>query len=253
MTRQPTQISAEQRLQALRPDETLSTPLYLQLARSLETAIHAGHWRAEEALPSERHLSEYLGLSRVTARKALEVLLEQGLVHRIQGSGTFITPRLEQPLSRLSSFSEMLRLKGFTPSSTWLEREISLPTHEEVLRLGLSPTEKVVRMKRLRKADGVVMAIEQSSLPARLLGDPATVGDSLYAHLDAIGRPVVRALQHVQAVNASAEEAALVGIRPGTAMLLMTRIGYLEDNTAIELTDTYCRNDYYDFVAELRR
>ncbi|MDF3865771.1 GntR family transcriptional regulator [Pseudomonas denitrificans (nom. rej.)] len=253
MTSQPSRISSEQRLQALRPDETLSIPLYLQLARSLETAIHAGQWRAEEALPSERHLSEYLGLSRVTARKALEVLLEQGLVHRIQGSGTFITPRLEQPLSRLSSFSEMLRLKGFTPSSTWLEREISLPTHEEVIRLGLSPTEKVVRMKRLRKADGVVMAIEQSSLPARLLGDPAVVGDSLYAHLDAIGRPVVRALQHVQAVNASVEEATLVGIRPGTAMLLMTRIGYLEDNTAIELTDTYCRNDYYDFVAELRR
>lgn len=118
MTSQPTLISAEQRLQALRPDESLSTPLYLQLARSLEAAIHAGHWRAEEALPSEHHLSEHLGLSRVTARKALEVLLEQGLVHRIQGSGTFITPRLEQPLSRLSSFSEMLRLKGFTPSST---------------------------------------------------------------------------------------------------------------------------------------
>jgi len=253
MTSQPVPLSAEQRLQALRPDDTLPTPLYLQLARNLESAIHAGHWRAEEALPSERHLSEYLGLSRVTARKAVEVLLEQGLVHRIQGSGTFITPRLEQPLSRLSSFSEMLRLKGFTPSSTWLEREISLPTHEEVIRLGLSPTEKVVRMKRLRKADGVVMAIEQSTLPARLMGDPSTVGDSLYAHLDAIGRPVVRALQHVQAVNATAEEAALVGIKPGTAMLLMTRIGYLDDNTAIELTDTYCRNDYYDFVAELRR
>jgi len=247
------QTNPDQRMQALRPDESLSTPLYLQLARSLESAINAGQWRAEEALPSERNLSEYLGLSRVTARKALEVLLDQGMIHRIQGSGTFITPRLEQPLSRLSSFSEMLRLKGFTPSSVWLEREISLPTHEEVIRLGLSPTEKVVRMKRLRKADGVVMAIEQSTLPARLMGDPSTVGDSLYAHLDAIGRPVIRALQHVQAVNASAQEAALVGIKPGTAMLLMTRIGYLEDNTAIELTDTYCRNDYYDFVAELRR
>ncbi|WP_162960186.1 GntR family transcriptional regulator, partial [Pseudomonas aeruginosa] len=66
-------------------------------------------------------------------------------------------------------------------------------------------------------------------------------------------RPVVRALQHVRAINASASDAALVGIAPGTAMLLMTRIGYLEDNTPIELTDTYCRNDYYDFVAELRR
>ena len=238
---------------ALRPDDTQATPLYLQLARNLEAAIHAGVWKAEQALPSERTLSEQLGLSRVTARKALEILLEQGLIRRNQGSGTFITPRLEQPLSRLSSFSEMLRLKGFVPGSQWLERGIAVPTYEEVIRLGLSPTDQVARLKRLRKADDTVMAIEMSALPAALLPHPEAIGDSLYQYLESIGRPVVRALQHIRAINASAEFAALVGIEPGTAMLLMTRIGYLDDNTAIELTDTYCRNDYYDFVAELRR
>lgn len=240
-------------LLALRPDDTLATPLYLQLARNLEAAIHAGIWKAEQALPSERSLSEQLGLSRVTARKALEVLFEQGLIRRSQGSGTFITPRLEQPLSRLSSFSEMLRLKGFVPSSQWLDREITPPTHEELIRLALSPTDKVARLKRLRKADDTVMAIEMSTLPASLIPQPQVIGDSLYEHLDRIGKPVVRALQHIQAVNASAEFAALVGIDAGTAMLLMTRVGYTADNTPIEITDTYCRNDYYDFVAELRR
>ncbi|AMB84479.1 GntR family transcriptional regulator [Pseudomonas agarici] len=238
---------------ALRPDESQPTPLYLQLARNLEAAIHAGQWKAEQALPSERNLSEQLGISRVTARKALEILFEQGLVRRNQGSGTFITPRLEQPLSRLSSFSEMLRSKGFAPSSQWLERHIALPSHEELIRLGLSPSDKVARLKRLRKADDTVMAIEMSTLPAALIPEPEQVGDSLYEYLDSIGRPVVRALQHIRAINASPDFAALVSIEPGTAMLLMTRIGYLEDNTPIELTDTYCRNDYYDFVAELRR
>ncbi|WPO97865.1 GntR family transcriptional regulator [Pseudomonas sp. HR96] len=237
----------------LRPDETQATPLYLQLARNLEAAIHAGQWKADQALPSERSLSEDLKVSRVTARKALEVLEQQGLIRRHQGSGTFITPRLEQPLSRLSSFSEMLRSKGFTSGSQWLRREIALPSHEELIRLSLSPTEQVARLERLRMADGIVMAVEFSTLPAALLPDPQAIGDSLYAHLDAIGRPVVRALQHIRAINASAEMAALVGIAAGTAMLRMTRIGYLADKTAIELTDTYCRDDYYDFVAELRR
>ncbi|UMZ13152.1 GntR family transcriptional regulator [Pseudomonas sp. MPFS] len=237
----------------LRPDDTQPTPLYLQLARNLEAAIHAGQWKAEQALPSERNLSELLGISRVTARKALEVLFEQGLIRRNQGSGTFITPRLEQPLSRLSGFSEMLRLKGFVPGSQWLERTITPPTHEELIRLGLSPNDKVARLKRLRKADDVVMAIEMSTLPASIIARPEAVGDSLYEYLDGIKRPVVRALQHIQAINASDEFASLVGIAPGTAMLLMTRVGYLEDNTPIEVTDTYCRNDYYDFVAELRR
>ena len=240
-------------LTALRPDDTSATPLYLQLARNLEQAIHAGQWTADQALPSERTLSETLDISRVTARKALEVLLEQGLIQRIQGSGTFITPRLEQPLSRLSSFSEMLRMKGFVPSSQWLERSIGTPSSDELIRLGLSPNDKVARLKRLRKADDTVMAIEMSTLPASIIPKPQTVGDSLYEYLDGIGKPVVRALQHIQAINASDEFAALVGIAPGTAMLLMTRVGYLEDNTPIEVTDTYCRNDYYDFVAELRR
>ena len=240
-------------LAKLRPDDSQSTPLYLQLARNLEAAIHAGLWKAEQALPSERSLSEQLGLSRVTARKALEILFEQGLIRRSQGSGTFITPRLEQPLSRLSSFSEMLRLKGFVPGSQWLQREITQPSHEEPIRLALSPTDKVARLKRLRKADDTVMAIEMSALPASLIPQPQLIGDSLYEYLDSIGKPVVRALQHIQAINASAEFAALVGIETGTAMLLMTRVGYLEDNTPIEVTDTYCRNDFYDFVAELRR
>ncbi|WP_213878978.1 GntR family transcriptional regulator [Pseudomonas sp. dw_358] len=237
----------------LRPDEHQPTPLYLQLARNLEAAIHAGQWKSDQALPSERSLSEDLNISRVTARKALDVLEQQGLIRRNQGSGTFITPRLEQPLSRLSSFSEMLRSKGFTPSSQWLQREIALPTHEELIRLGLSPSDQVARLERLRKADGIVMAVEVSTLPASLLPDPQAVGDSLYAHLDVIGCPVVRALQHIRAINASIQMAAQVGVEPGTAMLRMTRIGFGADNTAIELTDTYCRDDYYDFVAELRR
>jgi GntR family transcriptional regulator, N-acetylglucosamine utilization regulator len=63
---------------------------------------------------------------------------------------------------------------------------------------------------------------------------------------------VTRALQHFRAVNASSEIADLMGVEPGTALLLITRVGYSADQRAIELTDTYCRDDYYDFVAELR-
>jgi GntR family transcriptional regulator len=243
----------ENRWLALKPEESLSTPLYLQLARKLADAINDGWWQADEALPPERTFSEELGISRVTARKALDVLLEQGLIRRRHGSGTFITPRLEQPLSRLTSFTETLKMKGFQPSSVWLERSIGVPSHEEVIKLGLSPVSQVVHMKRQRLADGVVMAIEQSTLPLAYLPEPQAVGNSLYAYLDAQGHSIVRALQHIRAVNASPELAALVGIRTGEAMLLMTRIGFTADNAAIELTDTYCRNDYYDFVAELRR
>jgi DNA-binding transcriptional regulator YhcF (GntR family) len=149
----------DERWQALKPDETQSTPLYLQFARKLADAINAGWWQADEALPSERTFSDELAISRVTARKALDVLLEQGLIRRRQGSGTFITPRLEQPLSRLTGFTEMLRMKGFEPSSLWLERSVGAPTHDEVIKLGLSPTAQVVRLKRQRLAGSGQLAV----------------------------------------------------------------------------------------------
>ena len=75
--------------------------MYLQLARKLGEAVRSGRYQAHEALPSERSLSESLGVSRVTARKAIDQLVDQGLIVRKRGSGNYIAPHLEQPLSRL--------------------------------------------------------------------------------------------------------------------------------------------------------
>ncbi|MBV8633531.1 MAG: UTRA domain-containing protein, partial [Burkholderiaceae bacterium] len=63
----------------------------------------------------------------------------------------------------------------------------------------------------------------------------------------------VRAIQHIRAVNANEEQAMLANIQPNVAMLHIMRIGYLDNGAPVELTHSYCRSDYYDFVAELRR
>ena len=109
-------------LSDFRPDADSDTPLYMQLANKLSDGIASGDWRANEALPSERVLSEMLNISRVTARKAIDMLCARGMLTRRRGSGTYITPKLEQPLSRLTSFSEELRQRGFTAGSRWLIR-----------------------------------------------------------------------------------------------------------------------------------
>jgi GntR family transcriptional regulator len=243
----------ENRWQDLMPDASNCTPLYLQLAARLATAIHAGSWNAGEALPSERNLSEGVGVSRITARKALARLVEQGLIRRVRGTGSFITPRTEDPLSRLVGFTRKMEQRGFTPDSIWLDRELRAAKREEIVRLGLSPGASVASLQRLRRADGIVMAVEHSALPVSVVPEPLAIGASLYRYLEERGQSVVRALQHFRAVNASAEIARLMGIAPHAALLVITRIGYSADQRAIELTDTYCRDDYYDFVAELHR
>lgn len=241
------------KLSHFKPDENSVTPLYLQLANKLAEGISKGLWQPDEALPSERMLSEALGLSRVTARKAIDILCERDMLTRKRGSGTYITPRLEQPLSRLTNFSEELRQRGFTPGSKWLARDTGIANAEEILALGLSPNTMVARLRRLRTADNVVMAIENSTIPAVYLPNPKLIGDTLYGYLEANNALPMRALQHIRAVNASVEQAALANIKPGTAMMHITRVGYLESGMPIELTHSFCRSDYYDFVAELRR
>ena len=236
-----------------KPDARDSSPLYVQLGRKLAQAIRDGRYQADEALPSERVLSESLGVSRVTARKAIDQLVEQGLIVRRRGSGNYIAPRIEQPLSRLTSFSEELQQRGYTPSSRWLKRSLTAAVPDEQLSLGLSPGSRVARLERLRLADDVVMAYEVSVLPEHVLPKPEAVKGSLYEYLTGLQRAPVRALQHIRALNAPTRLAEQLGVPLGQAVLFITRIGYLDSGQAVELTHSYCRSDYYDFVAEMRR
>lgn len=236
-----------------KPDPLDRSPLYLQLARKLGQGIRDGHYKPDEALPSERQLAEMLDVSRVTARSAINQLAEQGLIIRRHGSGNYIAPRVEQPLSHLTSFSEELLRRGYTPSSKWLERSIVTAKIDEQMSLGLSSAAKVARLERLRLADDVVMAYEISVLPQQVLPNPVAVEGSLYEYLTRAGQAPVRALQHIRALNAQPRLAERLGIPDRQAVLFITRIGYLESGLAVELTHSYCRSDYYDFVAEMRR
>lgn len=240
-------------LAALQAKESDATPLYVQLRVALAQAIRQGVFRAAEALPSERDLCEALGISRITARKAIEGLADEGLIVRRQGSGNYISPRLEQPLLKLTGFTEELRQRGFVPSSQWIKRLLSHALPEEALALGLSPSAPVARLERVRRADKVPMAYEVSVLPAEIVPDPAAVEDSLYRYLEERGTPPVRALQHIRAINASPQHAELLEVANAYALLYITRVAYRDDGRAIEFTKTYCRSDYYDLIAELRR
>jgi GntR family transcriptional regulator len=229
-------------------------PLYLRLQERIRSAIERGALKPLDALPGERDMAEAFQVSRVTVRKALSGLVEHGFLKPRQGSGTFVASppqRVEQALSRLTSFSEDMRLRGLRPTVRWLKREVSLPSPQEAMRLSLSPSETVSRLRRLRLADGVPMAIERATIPTRFLPDPSLVETSLYDVLAARGALPVRALQRLSAANLSSEEAALLDVEPGTAALAIDRLSFLETGAAVEFTQSWYRGDAYDFVAEL--
>ena len=231
-----------------------ATPLYLRLQARLRDAIETGRFKPLEALPGERDLAEAFSVSRVTVRKAIGGLVEAGLLHQRQGSGTFVAAkpeRLEQALSRLTSFTEDMLLRGLEPSVRVLRCEVSPPSPAEAMQLMLSPQDRVSRLRRLRLAGSVPMAIELATLPQQVLPDPATVGPSLYAVLEGSGHRPVRALQRLSAANLSTEDAILLDVAPGAAALSIERVSFLPDGRPIEFTRSWYRGDAYDFVAEL--
>lgn len=230
------------------------TPLYLRVQEQIKSAIGAGNLKPLEALPGERDIAEAFNVSRVTVRKALSGLVEQGLLTQRQGSGTFVAApprRVEQPLSRLTSFTEDMRLRGLQASVRWLERTVSLASPDEAMQLSLSPSDTVSRLRRLRMANNAPMAIESATVPTRFLADPNVVEASLYDALDASGALPVRALQRLRAANLSRSDAALLEVAPGAAALAIDRISYLDNGTPVEFTRSFYRGDAYDFIAEL--
>ncbi|MFP5479493.1 MAG: GntR family transcriptional regulator [Alphaproteobacteria bacterium] len=230
-------------------------PLYLQLQRRIADAMARGVLPPGASLPAERDIAAMTGLSRVTVRKAIEALVAQGALQQRRGSGTYVAPkveRLEQALSLLTSFTEDMARRGKSVESVWIGRSVQAPTPEEVMALGLGAGDRVARLERVRRSDGVPLAIERASLPTTILPDPEAVGPSLYAYLERQGLRPVRAVQRISAANLGARDAELLGVTPGAAGLRIERIGYLASGRVVEFTRSLYRGDAYDFAVELK-
>ncbi|MBZ9818336.1 GntR family transcriptional regulator [Mesorhizobium sp. CA4] len=247
--------AADQIFAMLKESSQSGAPLYLQLRRSIEEAVNRGLIGPGDALPSERDIASKADISRVTVRKAVQDLVKGGILVQRHGSGTFVAPRMErveQSLSRLTSFTEDMARRGMNVRSVWLDRGLYAPSPDEMMVLGLSSTELVARVARLRIANDTPLAIERAALSASVLPDPEAIGSSLYAALGMTGNRPVRAVQRISATNLGDGDARLLEVPAGVAGLQIERISYLASGKVIEFTRSVYRGDAYDFVAELR-
>jgi GntR family transcriptional regulator len=229
-------------------------PRFEAVSAALKREIASGRFSESDVLPGERELSEMLKVSRTTLRRAIGGLIDEGVLAHRHGAGTFVRrnpPHVEQPLSRLTSFTEDMRLRGLAATSRVIEQGAFLPAPEEVMMLGIGPGESVYRLARLRLADGVPMAIDRAAVPLRFVDSARQIEDSLYAALDDAGFRPVRALQRLRAIIIGRAEAALLEVAEGSAALDIQRIAYLADGRGVEFTRSVYRADTFDFVAEL--
>ncbi|MCF8511908.1 MAG: GntR family transcriptional regulator [Rhodobacteraceae bacterium] len=248
-----------------RPDDSLFHPAnwfreghgprYEQLYRHIVAAIGEGTLAPAVQIPPERDLAELAEVSRVTVRKAVAQLVEDGRLEQRRGAGTFVRlpkARQENSHSTLVSFTDYMRQRGKVPTSRILSAGLHAPKPDEQQSLGIMASSRVARIERLRSADGVPMALEYSSWPPDILPDPEAVKGSLYDHIRALGHVPTHAVQRVSAANLKVSEAQLLNMEAGQAVLRIDRTGYLASGRPVEFTRGLYRSDIYDFIAELR-
>ncbi|MFM1976845.1 MAG: hypothetical protein RL145_1691 [Pseudomonadota bacterium] len=232
-------------------DRSRGVPLYMELQATLRSAIESGELKPRDAIPGERDLCAHYGISRITVRKAVGGLVDEGLLERMHGSGTYVAIRIEKQFSLLSSFSEDMAARGKMVHSRWLARENTTATPEEALAFGSRLGASVYRFTRVRFADDDALAYEISTVPHFTLANEHALTTSLYGALHETGNRPVRALQRLRAVQLTSTQAKELAVLENATALFIERRGFNAKGQMVELSKSWYRGDAYDFVAEL--
>jgi GntR family transcriptional regulator len=225
-------------------------PLYYQIQRALMEKIHSGELSEGDLLASEEELARVYQVSRMTARQALHGLKARGYALSQKGRGTFVTkPKLEKNIMHLRGFTEDMKQRGMVPSSKLLEQTVVKATEELAESLRIAPEAAVMKLRRLRLADGIPMALEESHIPLRQFPGLERINfakQSLYYVLrENYGVRVAWADEIIEALPATREESELLTIPKRASVLSISRIIITTEQTPIEVACSRYRGDRY--------
>ncbi|MBC8334146.1 MAG: GntR family transcriptional regulator [Anaerolineales bacterium] len=233
-----------------------SIPVYIQIAENLLDQIESGVLSPGDRLPPERELSEKLGVNRLTLRRALQKLEIQGLLNRRQGAGTYVSePKIEQPAEFIISFTKGMQRRGYIPGAKIVKFENQPVEKSSADDLGLSTSDRVYHIFRLRLINQEPVLLERLTIPAhRFPGfdrhDLAT--RSLYEVMETeYGITALRARQSLEPVIALNYEAELLDVLLGAPLMLQRRLSFDQDDLPIEYGKDLYRGDRFRFVTEI--
>jgi DNA-binding GntR family transcriptional regulator len=234
-------------------ERTGPIPLYFQISERIKNAIMSGQLPPGSRLENEVSLCERLGLSRPTVRKAIQELVDKGLLVRRRGVGTQVVHGQVTRGVELTSLHDDLIRSGKKPSTKLISLELQKADGNIADQLACPVGTEVVRIERLRFADSAPVALMANWLPASFrnvsVSDLEEIG--LYQWLRMQGITIRVAKQRIGARKASAKETELLDVESGSALLTMDRTAYDDEGKAIEYGHHCYRPDLYSFEATL--
>jgi len=235
-----------------------SAGLTSSVREELARRIERGEWRPRDRLPSEPDLAASMGVSRATLREALRSLAEDGFVHRIQGSGTFVThrPRLRNNLDVNFGVTDLIRSMGMEPGSRDVRVDESASSEDDARALGLEPGDPVLSIERVRTADGRPVVFSVDLLPLRVLGDREGLGvdgSSIYDLLEhEAGIVVQRGVASLRPANADRRLADLLAVPEGTLLLYIHQVDFDGEGRPVLLSHEHHVADAFEITVVRR-
>lgn len=232
--------------------------LHYQLKQVLLEMIEEQLLKPGDSIPPERELCETQGVSRMTVNKAIMTLVNEGVLYREQGRGTFVAhPKINRTLSQLKGFTEEMVEKGFTPYTKILSFEVKTVTKQNKIELNMAEdTNLVIEIVRLRTANAEPIEFETVWIPHHLCPDMTREmieGKSLYTVLrEQYQYYPEQAKQTIEPVLLNEYEAGLLNQNNEALALILRRTTYLKDETPIEYSKAIYRSDKYKYEVILK-
>lgn len=231
----------------------MGSPIYIKIHNSIKEAIQEGKWQIGDRIPAERELAEQFGVSRMTLRQAVQTLVDEGILERRVGAGTFVArKKVQERMSGITSFTEIMKNQGKRPSSRTVSYQVTSPSLSEREHLRLQEGQNVLRMERIRYADEVPICFEVATLPYDLVKDyqRSQVTKSLYQTLAKHGLHIGHAQQIVSASSASEKIADFLKIKRGAPILKLRQVTQLETGEPFEYVRTEYAGERFEFYLE---
>ena len=228
-------------------------PAYMKIHDQIKKEIDEEIWKIGQRLPSERDLAEQFEVSRMTLRQATTLLVEEGVLERRMGSGTFVaSTRVQEKMRGTTSFTEIIKAQGKTPSSQLISYRRTLPSKEEVEKLEIEKTENIIRMERVRYANHIPVVYEVASIPEKFIKNfnKEEITSHFFQTLQKHGYKIGKSQQTIYARLAKERIAHYLEIPKGHAILGLTQISYFDNGTAFEYVKSQYVGERFEFYLE---
>lgn len=230
-------------------------PRYLQVMNYYIPLIKSGKLKEGDKMPTEEEICSLFNISRITVRRALDGLMQNGYIYKQQGKGSFVTTKkTDFQLDHLKGFTEEMRMLGKEATNQIITLTIITPSEKVAEILKIDVSQKIYHLVRLRCVDGCPIAIERVHLPFYRFPtlNSMDLSRSLYDILNLqFGCESYKGVQTIRAGLASEEEAKLLDILYGTAVLHIDRTTYEQNGTVFEYVESTYRGDQYQFNVTL--